>query len=379
VWETTRATEGPAAPGGLRVTTIADLARALDASAEGALGLEITGAAEPASATSETIALAMDPKFGPDLARGGARAAMLWPGADWRALGLAAAIFVPRPRYALAGVTRVFDRPPALAPGIHPSAVIDPSAEIGADAAIGPLVVVGAGARIGPRARIHAHCTIAEAVELGPDALLHAGVRLAHGVRIGARFIAQPGAVIGGDGFSFVTPTPGHVEEARATGVVTAEEQDSYVRINSLGAVRIGDDVEVGANSCIDRGTIADTTVGDGTKIDNLVQIGHNVRIGATCLVCGHVAIGGSTVIGDRVVLGGKAAIADHLTIGANAVITGNSGVASNVPPNRVMMGYPAVRMDQNVEIYKALRRLPRLIDKVEALQKQVSNRGPTD
>jgi len=138
------------------------------------------------------------------------------------------------------------------------------------------------------------------------------------------------------------------------------------VRINSLGAVRVGDDVEVGANSCIDRGTVADTVVGDGTKIDNQVQLGHNVKVGAACLICGQVGVGGSTVIGDRVVLGGRAAIADHLTVGANSVITGNSGVASNVPPGRIMMGYPAVRMDQNVDIYKALRRLPRLMARLE-------------
>ena len=173
--------------------------------------------------------------------------------------------------------------------------------------------------------------------------------------------------MLGGDGFSFVTPTPGIVEEARATGTISAREQQEYVRINSLGAVVVGDDVEVGANSCIDRGTVADTTIGDGTKIDNLVQIGHNVKVGRTCLICGHAGIGGSTVIGDRVVLGGRAAIADHLTIGADSVITGNSGVASNVPPGRIMMGYPAVRMDQNVEMYKALRRLPRLMARLEA------------
>lgn len=199
---------------------------------------------------------------------------------------------------------------------------------------------------------------------IGDDALLMAGVRVGARVRIGDRFIAQPGAVLGGDGFSFVTPTPGIVEEARATGVISAREQQAYVRINSLGSVLVGDDVEIGANSCIDRGTVADTVIGDGTKIDNLVQIGHNVKVGRSCLICGHAGIGGSTIIGDRVVLGGKAAVADHLTVGANSVITGNSGVASNVPPGRIMMGYPAVRLEQNVEMYKALRRLPRFLEK---------------
>jgi UDP-3-O-[3-hydroxymyristoyl] glucosamine N-acyltransferase len=286
---------------------------------------------------------------------------------------------VPRPRYALAALTAAFDRPPALAAGIHATALIDPSARVGEGAAIGPYVVIGAGVAIGARARILSHVSIGEDTAIGEEALLHAGVRIGARVTIGARFIAQPGAVIGGDGFSFVTPAPGLVEGARGGGDLSAIEAQEYVRIHSLGGVRIGDDVEVGANACIDRGTIADTVVGDGTKIDNHVQVGHNVRIGRTCLLCGHAAVGGSTVIGDRVVLGGKAAIADHLTIGANSVITGHSGVASNVPPNRIMMGYPAVPMAQNVEMYKALRRLPRLIARLEAAEKRVSNPDPTD
>lgn len=359
--------------------SIAELARALGAEAAGDAGLKVRAAAEPASAGPDEIALAMQPAFAADLAKGRARAAILWPGADWQGLGLAAAILAPRARYLLAGVSRIFDRPPELAPGIHPSAVVDPSAEVAPDAAIGPFVMIGARARVGAGARILSHVSIAEDAVIGRDALILSGVRIGARVQIGDRFIGQPGAVIGADGFSFVTPTRGLVEEARETGVVTAEEQDDYVRINSIGSVRIGDDVEVGANSCIDRGTVADTVIGDGTKIDNLVQLGHNVKVGRSCLICGHAGVGGSTVIGDRVVLGGKSAVADHLTIGQNSVITGNSGVASNVPPNRIMMGYPAVRMDQNVEIYKALRRLPRFMARLDAAQKGISNPKPTD
>lgn len=349
------------------MTRVADLAAALGAEVLGDGAIPIAGAAEPALAGPDDIALAMQPAFADDLAKGRARAAILWPGADWQALGLAAAIIAPRPRYVLAGVTRVFERPVEIAPGIHPSAVIAPDAVVGAGAAIGPFVVIGARARVGARARILSHVSIAEDAVIGDDALILQGVRIGARVRIGDRFIAQPGAVLGADGFSFVTPTRGTIEEARETGVVTAAEQQDYVRINSLGAVRLGDDVEVGANTCIDRGTVSDTVVGDGTKIDNLVQLGHNVKVGRGCLFCGQSAVGGSTVIGDRVVLGGRAAVADHLVVGANAVITGNSGVASNVPPNRIMMGYPAVPMDRNVEMYKALRRLPRLLSRLES------------
>jgi UDP-3-O-[3-hydroxymyristoyl] glucosamine N-acyltransferase len=361
------------------VITMAELARALGAEVAGDGSIVVSGAAEPAAATRDQVALAMQPAFAGDLAKGAARAAILWPEADWQALGLEAAILAPRARYLLAGVTRVFDRQPEIAPGIHPTAVIDPTASLGEGASVGPFVVIDARVRIGPGARILSHVSIAEDAVIGRDALIHAGVRIGARVRIGDRFICQPNAVIGGDGFSFVTPTPGHVEEARTTGAVTAEEQDSYVRINSLGSVRIGDDVEVGASACIDRGTVADTTIGNGTKIDNQVQLGHNVRVGETCLICGQAGVGGSTVIGDRVVLGGRAAVADHLTVGANAVITGNTGVASNVPPNRIMMGYPAVPLAQNVEMYKALRRLPRVLARLEAAQKAISNPGSTD
>jgi UDP-3-O-[3-hydroxymyristoyl] glucosamine N-acyltransferase len=361
------------------VISIAELARALGAEAVGRTGLVVAGAAEPGAATPDQVALAMEPAFAEALGRGKARAAILWPGADWQALGLEAAILAPRPRYVLAGIGRVFERPPEVAPGIHPSAVIDASAEIGPGAAIGPFVVIGARARIGPGARIASHVSIAEDAVIGRDALILNHVHIGARVLIGDRFIAQPGAVVGADGFSFVTPTPGIVEEARATGAVTAAEQQAYVRINSLGSVVIGDDVELGACSCIDRGTIADTTVGDGTKIDNHVQIGHNVRIGRTCLLCGQSGVAGSTVIGDRVVLGGKAGIADHLRIGSNVVITGNSGVNSHVSDNKIMMGFPAVRIDQNVEMYKALRRLPRLLARLDAAQKAVSNPEATD
>ncbi len=358
--------------------TVGALARAMQAEAAGDLDLALAGPAEPAAARPDEIAVALAPKYAEALAQGSARAALLWPGADWRGFGLAAAVFAPRPRYAIAQLTRVFERPAEAPPGIHPTAVIDASAEIGKDAAIGPFVVIGPRARIGPGARIHPHVTIAEDAAIGADARLHAGVRIGARVRIGDRFIAQPGAVIGGDGFSFVTPKPGVVEEARATGLIAADSQE-YVRINSLGAVVIGDDCEVGANACVDRGTIADTVIGDGTKLDNHVQVGHNVRIGRSCLICGHVAIGGSTIVGDRVVLGGKVAVADNIRIGSNSVAAGQAGIARDVPPNQIVMGSPAVKREQFHEMFKAMRRLPRLLARLDAAEKRVSNPPPNE
>ncbi|MHA1108027.1 MAG: UDP-3-O-(3-hydroxymyristoyl)glucosamine N-acyltransferase, partial [Alphaproteobacteria bacterium] len=180
-------------------------------------------------------------------------------------------------------------------------------------------------------------------------------------------------ACIGADGFSFVTPVNGAVESVRATGKVADDALNLALRrINSLGAVWIGDDVEVGAGATIDRGTVADTTIGDGTKIDNQVQIGHNVRIGRSCLICGQVGIAGSARIGDRVVLGGKAGVGDHREIGADAVIGGGSMVGTNVAPQSVMIGAPAIPRDAFTHQNMALRRLPRLAEQVHELRRKL-------
>ncbi|TMV49178.1 UDP-3-O-(3-hydroxymyristoyl)glucosamine N-acyltransferase, partial [Thioclava sp. BHET1] len=215
--------------------------------------------AEPAEAGAGDLALAMAPKYAEGLANGQAQAAILWDGADWQALGLKAAIFVAKPRLAMAGLTRVFDRGPEIAPGIHPTAVIAPEAVIGAGAAIGPLVVIGRGVRIGARARIASHVSIAEDTVIGDDLLLMNGVKIGARVKIGHRFIAQPGAAIGGDGFSFVTPEKSGIEQVRQNlGVREAFNEQKWTRIHTLGGLTIGDDVEIGSNTTIDRGTIRD-------------------------------------------------------------------------------------------------------------------------
>jgi UDP-3-O-[3-hydroxymyristoyl] glucosamine N-acyltransferase len=353
--------------------SIAEIARATGLTAVGDTSLRIARPAEPASAGAGDLALAMSPDHEAALRASPARAAVLWPGADWQALGLASALFAPRARVALAALGEIFEHPPDLAPGVHPSAIVDPTAEIGEDAWIGPLAVIGAQARIGAGARIMAHVTIGREAVLGPRALLHPGVRIGSRVRIGAHLVAQPNACIGADGFSFVTPRPGAVESAKATGKVADDALNLILRrINSLGAVEIGDNVEIGAGSTIDRGTVANTTIGDGTKIDNQVQIGHNVRIGRTCLICGQAGIAGSAEIGDRVVLGGKAGVGDHLKVGADAVIAGGSLVGTNVPPRSVMMGTPAIPRDAFNDQNLALRRLPRLAGQISELRRKL-------
>jgi UDP-3-O-[3-hydroxymyristoyl] glucosamine N-acyltransferase len=360
--------------------TVQDIAAALEATAFGAADLVVTGAAEPAMAGAEDLALAMDPKFADGLKQGAARAAIVWDGADWKSLGLEAAIVVPRARYAMSGLTRLMDPGPEIAPGIHPSAVVDPTAEIGEDAAIGPLVVIGARVRIGPGARIAPHVSIAEDAVIGRDALIHAGCRIGARVRIGDRLIAQPGAVVGADGFSFVTPEKSRVEEARASlGTATQAVNSSWTRIHSLGGVEIGDDVELGANSCIDRGTIRATRIGNGTKLDNLVHVGHNCEIGDDVLLCGLVGIAGSTKVGNRVVLGGQVGVGDNITIGDDVVAGGATKILSKVPAGRVVLGYPAMKMEQYIQASQNWRRLPRLMEDVRALKKAVFKEGADD
>lgn len=360
--------------------TIQHIAAALGAEALGAADLLVSGVAEPASAGPDDLALAMKPEFADGLAQGRAKAAIIAAGMDWQALGLQAAIIAPRPRYAMAGVTSAMDPGPSIPAGCHPSAVIDESAIIGEGAAIGPLVVIGAGVRIGAGARIASHVSIGAGAIIGDAALIHEGVRICHHVRIGHRFIAQPGAVLGGDGFSFVTPETSMVEQARATlgKAEDAATEQSWTRIHSLGSLVIGDDVEVGSNAAIDRGTIANTEIGDGTKIDNLVHIGHNCRIGRDCLICGQTGFAGSVQMGDRVVLGGKCGVNDNIVIGSDVVAAGASKLFTNVASGRMVMGHPAVKMDTHVEMYKSLRRLPRTTRTVTELQKALSKPDDT-
>ncbi len=350
--------------------TIREIAAAMGTGFEGAGDLVIARAAEPAAAGPDDLALAMSPRYAEGLAQGRARAAVVWPGADWQAMGLQAAILAPRGRLAMAGLTRALDPGPLLAEGIHPMSVIDPSAEIGAGACIGPFVVIGAGARVGAGARIASHVSVGAGAVIGDRALLLEGVRIGHHVVIGDDFIAQPGAVIGADGFSYVTPEVSGVEEIRQTLGVRGEiRPQSWQRIHSLGTVEIGDGVEIGANSTIDRGTIRATRVGHRTKLDNLVHVAHNVELGEDCLLCAMVGVAGSSRIGNRVVLAGQVGVVDNIFVGDDVITGAGTLIMTNAPAGRVLLGYPAVKMDAHVAMQKALRRLPRLAERVAKLE----------
>ena len=352
--------------------TLADIARVTGLALEGDGAIEVQGVAEPAQAGPNDLALAMNPDFADALSKSEARVAVVWDDADWVALGLSGVLRAGRPRVALAHVTSAFQHSLDVSEGIHPSALIDRSAEIGVGASIGQLVVIGPGVRIEPHAKIAAHVTIGADCHIGERAILHSGVRIGARCRIGDDFIAQPNAIIGADGFSFEPPERGAVEAAKKDGALTSQNSLGFLRIHSLAAVEIGDNVEIGAATAIDRGTISPTRIGSGTKIDNQVQIGHNVQIGENCLLCAQVGIAGSSRLGDRVVLGGKVGVGDHVKIGSDVVCAAATMVASNIADRSVMMGAPATRREDAVRQIVAIKRLPRMIEQMSEIRKKL-------
>lgn len=233
------------------------------------------------------------------------------------------AIVVSDPLVAWSGVAALFHPQPPVTPGVHPTAVIAASATIDASAEVGPFVVIGENVVVGARGRIGGMAVIGDGVQIGRDVRIGTHASVSHAV-VGDRVYIYPGARVGQEGFGFAM-TP-----------------DGFRTVPQLGRVVIGDDVEVGANSTIDRGTLEDTVIGAGSRIDNLVQIAHNVRIGRACVIVGQAGISGSTVLEDQVVLAGQAGVAGHLRIGAGSRIGAQSGVMADLPPRSEVVGSPA-------------------------------------
>jgi len=259
------------------------------------------------------------------------------------------------PHAALLKVIEVFHPRVSVIPkGVDARSVVEEETKIGKGVAIGSLSYVGKRAEIGERTVIHAQVYIGEQVKIGQDCEIYPQVTIRERVEIGSRVTIHPGAVIGSDGFGFVF------------------RDGNYRKIPSLGSVVIEDEVEIGANVTIDRATFGVTRVGRGTKIDNLVQIGHNVTIGENCIIVAQVGIGGSTKIGQNAILGGQAGLVDHLDIGDNVKIGAQAGVIKSIPANTVVSGYPARPHDDAMRVYAATHRLPELLKRVKALEQKL-------
>jgi UDP-3-O-[3-hydroxymyristoyl] glucosamine N-acyltransferase len=246
------------------------------------------------------------------------------------------------------------DAPPA--PGVHPLAVVDPSAVLGEGVHVGPLAVVGPRVRLGDRSVLHAHAVLYPDVVVGRDCLLHSGVQVREGCRLGDRVVVQNGAVIGADGFGFAR-----------------DDQGRYHKIPQRGIVVVEDDVEIGALCAIDRAALDETRVGRGTKIDNLVQVGHSVTIGRDTVVAGQVGIAGSTRIGDRVTLAGQVGVVGHINIGDDVVVTAQTGVPGDVERGRVISGSPAFDNRDWLKATAVFARLPELQKRLRALERRLA------
>lgn len=260
-------------------------------------------------------------------------------------------VIVAKPHEAMLALLPTFYRMPARPfIGVHPTAVVDPSARLDADSCVEAFCVIGAEAEIAKGAWIGPHCVIGAGVTVGADTRLVSQVTLYPGTALGARVLLHAGVRIGSDGFGFVF------------------QGGAHQKIPHVGRCLIGDDVEIGANSAIDRGSIDATEIGAGTKIDNLVHVGHNVRVGRLCLFAAGVGVAGSTRIGDGVMLAGQVGVAGHLTLGDGAIITAQSGVLKDVPAGETWGGFPSRPQRETLRGYAAVNKLPDLIKRLQGL-----------
>jgi UDP-3-O-[3-hydroxymyristoyl] glucosamine N-acyltransferase len=337
-----------------------------------ALGGELFGAGETIvsrigplhDADSGTIAFLANPRYRAQLDASNAACVIVGPALREQASIRGAVIVATDPYLYFARLTQWWAGRvrPIAAPGVHPSAVVDPAAVLGAGVSVGALAVIEAGARVEDDAVIGAQCFIGRNARVGAATRLHARVTLHFDCRIGARCIVHSGAVIGADGFGF------------------APSAEGYVKIEQLGAVAIGDDVEIGANTCIDRGALDDTVIEDGVKLDNLIQIAHNVRIGRASAMAGCSAIAGSTRIGARCTIGGGAGILGHLTIADDVHISAQSTVSRSIGKPGTYTGF--FPLDDNRAWEKnavTLRQLHALRERVRGLERAAQARSSDD
>ncbi len=326
--------------------SIGELAVRFGCELQGDPGVTVERVATLADADAQSVAFVANPRYRAQLAA--TRAAVVVLDEASAAACPVAALVCSNPHATFARIAAVLHPAPAGSPGVHPSAVVAADATLDPSAHVGALSVIGAGARIGARVFIGPQCLIEDGVEIGADVRLVGRVTLCRGVTVGERTIIQPGAVIGGDGFGY------------------AQERGRWLKVPQTGSVRIGADVEIGSNTTIDRGAIEDTVIEEGAKLDNLIQIGHNVRIGAHTALAACVGVSGSTSIGQHCMIGGQVGIGGHLTICDGVMITGCTMVSHSITrPGVYSGGIP-------LEEAHTWRRLVGRFKRLESLAKQL-------
>lgn len=332
---------------------LGDLAARLGCELEGDPGIEIERAASIQTAGPGDLTFLANPKYAASLRETRASAVIAAPDIP----GAPCAVLRTRnPYLAFARAIGLLHPEPPPTPGVHPTAIIAPDALLGDGVSIGPYAVIGQGARIGPRSVLHAHVIVGPGATIGPDCRLYPRVSIRERVVIGARCVLQDGAVVGSDGFGFAHRDDG-----------------THERIPQVATVVIEDDVEIGANTTIDRPAVGETRIRRGTKIDNLVQIAHGVLVGANSLLAAQVGIAGSTVIGDSVMLGGQVGVTGHVTVGDRVRASAKTGITGNVPSGAYITGYPHMDNLEWRKAYAVFRRLPEMRKQLGELERRLA------
>ena len=332
---------------------LGELASKLGAELHGDAELEVTGIKGLEEAGPTEITFVANPRYA-GLART-TKAAAVIVDPDFQQID-AATLRIKNPYFAFSRALALFYQPPAYSPGIHPTAVIDPTAEIAEGAHIGAYVVVGPRVKLGPHATLLPHVVLYPGVQAGTHFFAHAHAVVRENCILGDHVTLENGAIVGADGFGFAKNEAGHWE-----------------KIPQSGPVLIGSRVDVQANACIDRATVGATEIGDGTKVDNLVQIGHGSKVGENSLICAQTGLAGSSMIGNNVILAGQVGIAGHCTVGDGVILTAQSAVSHDVPPGKTISGSPGFDNRVWLRAVAIFQRLPELLKRLDRLEKKVT------
>lgn len=336
---------------------LGELANRLGAELRGDAEREVTGVKGIEEAGPTEITFVANPRYAGLAKKTQAAAVLVDP--SFQEIEVAT-LRIANPYLAFSRALGIFYQAPAYAPGIHPTAVIDPTAEIGDGAHIGAYVVIGPGARIGAHATLLPHVVLYPGVQAGSHLFAHAHAVVREYCLLGDHVTLENGAIVGADGFGFAKNEKGHWE-----------------KIPQSGPVRLGNRVDVQANACIDRATVGATVIGDGTKVDNLVQIGHGSHVGENTLLCAQTGLAGSSVVGNNVILAGQTGVAGHCSVGDGVVLTAQSAVSHDVPAGKIISGSPGFDNRIWLRAVAIFQRLPEMFRRLDRVEKQVATLRP--
>jgi UDP-3-O-[3-hydroxymyristoyl] glucosamine N-acyltransferase len=336
---------------------VQELARRLGARVDANADLDVTGVASLEEAGPRDVAFLANARYHRKL--GDTRAGAILVAPEVEVPVPAVLLRIPNPYLAFARALEVFHPPPPRTPGVHPAAAVDETAAIGRDVSIGAYAVVGRGARIGDGTVIHPHAVVYDEAVVGEDCVLHANAVVRERCVLGRRVVLQNGVVVGADGFGFA---PG--------------EGGRWTKIPQVGIVVVDDDVEIQANACVDRPSVGTTRIGRGTKIDNLVQVGHGCRVGEDALLCGQVGLAGSTEVGNRAILGGQVGVGGHVRIGDGVSVAAQTGIHTDLADGKQYGGSPAQPLREYMASASAYARLPDILRRLRALEKTLGSGG---